>query len=75
MYNRVHLADMEGVLTEHYLMRTHAVRLRILPYASCQSCMEEGEVKTSAHFLLHCPAFERLRLTHFGSHTFMVSIA
>ncbi len=36
----------------------------------CQSCMEEGEVETSRHFLLHCPAFARLRLKHLGNHTF-----
>ena len=68
--NKVHLAAMVGVLTGHCPMGTHAVRLRILPDGSCQSCMEEGEVETSRHFLLHCPAFARLRLKHLGNHTF-----
>ena len=51
-------------------MGTHAVRLRVLPDASWQSCMKKGEVETSRHFLLHCPAFARLRLKHLGNHTF-----
>ena len=37
----------------------------------CHSCMEEGEMETSRHILLHCPAFTRLRLKHLGSHIFV----
>ncbi len=36
----------EQTVTGHCPMGTHAVRLRILPDGSCQSCMEEGEVET-----------------------------
>ena len=68
--SKVHLAAMVGVLTGHCPMGTHAVRLGVLPDASCQSCMEEGEVESSQHFLLQCPAFARLRLKYLGNHTF-----
>lgn len=58
--SNVHLAAIVGVLT--------AARLNILTDASYRSCMQEGEVDT--FFILHCPAFARLRLRHFGSLTF-----
>ena len=67
---KVHLAGMVGVLTGHCPMGTHAVRLRILPDASCQSCMEEGEVETSRHLSPPLSGFARLRLKHLGNHTF-----
>lgn len=32
--------------------------------------MEEGGMEISKHFLLHCPAFVRLRSKRFSSHIF-----
>lgn len=47
----------------------HPVRHEILSDASCQSCMVEGEVETSRHFHLHCPALARLRSKQLGNLT------
>lgn len=55
----------------------HAIGLTILSDAKCQNCMKEGKKKrqtkkTPRYFLLHCLAFAKLRLKHFGSHIWRI---
>lgn len=53
--SKIHLATIVVVLTGHCPIGIQTVSLKILTEASCLYCMEEGEVETSRHFLLHCP--------------------
>lgn len=46
-----------------------ALTLTCAEVANCQICMKEGDMKSSVHHLLNCPAFARLRLKHFSRHT------
>lgn len=49
---KVNLAAFVDVLTEYNPIGSHEVRLNILSILICQICMEDGEVKSSRHFLL-----------------------
>lgn len=64
---KVEFALIVGVLAGHCPIGSHAVELHvyILSDANCQIWMEEGK-----HFLLYCPAFDRLRLEYLARHTF-----
>lgn len=65
-FGEVKLAAMVGVLTGHYTIGSHAVRLYILSDTNCQSCIEEGKAESYGHFLFNGTAFAGLRLKHFG---------
>lgn len=54
-----------GVLDEFFPIDIYAAKLKMLQDRAGQSCMEEREVESSRHFLLHCLAFAILRLKHF----------
>lgn len=69
MISKVHLASIVWIFTGHCPIDFHAVRVKILTNAICQYCKAESEVKASSYFLLHCPAFARLRLKYLGSLT------
>lgn len=58
------------VLSGHFPIGIHAVRLKLLSDASYQSSLEEGQLKTHKHFLLDCPGFANQKLNHLGSLTF-----
>lgn len=64
------LLPVVRVLTIHCHSGGHVVRLIILLDTSCRSCMEEGKVETSQHFLLVYPAFAISMLKHLGTHIF-----
>lgn len=44
-FSKVHFATIVEVLNRHCPIGIYAVKLKILSEASCQSCMEEGEVE------------------------------
>lgn len=66
----INLAAIVSVLTGHYSISSHVVRLNNLSDALCQSCMEEWEVESSCHFSLNCPAFASLRLKYLSRQIF-----
>lgn len=69
----LHIAILFLVLwvpADHYSIGIYAVRLRIVPDASCGSCKGEHEVETFLHFLLRCPAFSIARRKNLRAHTF-----
>lgn len=60
-FNKISLSLVVVALTGHCLIGVHAVRLKILPDASCRGRLDEDKVETSQHFLIDCVAFARSR--------------
>jgi len=54
-------------LKGHWLVGTHAARLKAIKNDFCTSCRGEEEEKTVEHLLCFCPALCRLRLKHLGN--------
>jgi len=54
-------------LTGHWLVGTHAGRLKAPQNDFCRGCKDEEEEETVEHLLRLCPALCRLRLKHLGS--------
>jgi len=54
-------------LTGHWLVGTHAGRLKAPRNDFCRSYRNEKEEKTVEHILCFCPVLCRLRLKHLGN--------
>jgi len=82
-FSRTECGILVRALTGHWLVGTHAGRLKATKNDFCRSCRDEEEdapqndfcrscrdeeeVKTVEHLLCFCPALCRLRMKHFGS--------
>jgi len=55
------------VLTGHWLVGTHACRLKAPKNDFCRSCRDEEQEETIEHLLCFCPALCRLRMKHLGN--------
>jgi len=54
-------------LTGHWLVGTHAGRLKAPQKYFCKSCRDEEEEETVEHLFCFCPALCRRRLKHLGN--------
>jgi len=66
-FSRTGCGMLIRALTGHWLVGTHAGRLKASQNGFCRSCREEEEEETVEHLLCFCPALCRLRLKHLGS--------
>jgi len=66
-FSRTECGILVRALTGHWLVGTHAGRLKATKNDFCRSCRDEEEDETVEHLLCFCPALCRLRMKHFGS--------
>ena len=66
--SRRDVSRLTAVLTGHWLIGRHGIRLGIVRGSHCRSCGIPGEEETVEHLLCDCPALQNIRLRILGDH-------